>query len=233
MDPALAGLPPSDWEAPPPPARPAARLYLPGNECLAQAVDHRWRRARHRAACGPAAPARPARPASPPAAAAADRRRRPDAAARRRPSPRRRRRRSRPGTPITAPRVTRLVPVESGTTVPARRPRPAGTAPVDAAVQLPSSGADRRPAGAPAHRHDADQLTHRRRQLPERAAAIAADQRRQAQPSTGGPRRRRARRGAGAVDRRAGARRRRAHRPADPAGGASCGRWSRRARRRP
>ena len=37
--------PPSDWEAPPPPARPAARLYLPGNECLAQGGHERRRRA--------------------------------------------------------------------------------------------------------------------------------------------------------------------------------------------
>ena len=38
MNPALALAPLSDWEPPPPDARPPARLYLPGNECLAQAV---------------------------------------------------------------------------------------------------------------------------------------------------------------------------------------------------
>jgi penicillin-binding protein 1A len=38
MNPALAFAPLSDWEPPPPDARPPARLYLPGNECLAQLV---------------------------------------------------------------------------------------------------------------------------------------------------------------------------------------------------
>ena len=38
MNPALAFAPLSDWEPPPPDARPPARLYLPGNECLATAV---------------------------------------------------------------------------------------------------------------------------------------------------------------------------------------------------
>ncbi|MGD9702145.1 MAG: transglycosylase domain-containing protein [Acidimicrobiia bacterium] len=36
MEPAHFGLPAIDWPAPPPPARRAARLYLPGNECLAR-----------------------------------------------------------------------------------------------------------------------------------------------------------------------------------------------------
>jgi penicillin-binding protein 1A len=34
MDAALAGVPPSDWTAPPPYPRPPARLYLPGTECI-------------------------------------------------------------------------------------------------------------------------------------------------------------------------------------------------------
>jgi membrane peptidoglycan carboxypeptidase len=38
MEPASAAAPPADWEPAPPPARPAVRLYLPGNECLFRAV---------------------------------------------------------------------------------------------------------------------------------------------------------------------------------------------------
>ncbi len=38
MDPAHANLPIVDWEVPPPPVRPAARLYLPGNECVFRRV---------------------------------------------------------------------------------------------------------------------------------------------------------------------------------------------------
>jgi hypothetical protein len=40
MDPAHALLPPADWPAPPKPARPPARLYLPGNECLRVVVGY-------------------------------------------------------------------------------------------------------------------------------------------------------------------------------------------------
>jgi penicillin-binding protein 1A len=40
MDPAHALLPAADWPAPPKPARPPARLYLPGNECLRVVVGH-------------------------------------------------------------------------------------------------------------------------------------------------------------------------------------------------
>jgi penicillin-binding protein 1A len=40
MDPALAFEPPLDWPAPPEPARPPARLYLPGNECLRRVVGY-------------------------------------------------------------------------------------------------------------------------------------------------------------------------------------------------
>jgi penicillin-binding protein 1A len=38
MNPAHAFLPLLDWDAPPPPERPNARLYLPGNECVLQIV---------------------------------------------------------------------------------------------------------------------------------------------------------------------------------------------------
>ena len=117
MDAALAGLPPSDWEAPPPPARPPARLYLPGNECLARAVTTGGERARHGAAGGRRrAAGPPARPGSRPAQAAPGRRRPAGAAARRAAPPTETT--PAPGSTITAPRVTRLVPVESGTTVP-------------------------------------------------------------------------------------------------------------------
>ena len=34
MEPAHSLLPPVDWDRPPPPERPNARLYLPGNECI-------------------------------------------------------------------------------------------------------------------------------------------------------------------------------------------------------
>jgi penicillin-binding protein 1A len=38
MDPAHAFLPLLDWDAPPAPERPNARLFLPGNECVVQVV---------------------------------------------------------------------------------------------------------------------------------------------------------------------------------------------------
>lgn len=38
MEPAHAFEPVSDWAPPPAPARPPARLYLPGNECMFQTV---------------------------------------------------------------------------------------------------------------------------------------------------------------------------------------------------
>lgn len=38
MEPAHIGEPILDWDAPPPPARPAGRIYLPGNECLFRQV---------------------------------------------------------------------------------------------------------------------------------------------------------------------------------------------------
>lgn len=39
MDAAHANLRVVDWDAPPAPTRPAARIYLPGNECLAQVIS--------------------------------------------------------------------------------------------------------------------------------------------------------------------------------------------------
>jgi penicillin-binding protein 1A len=40
MDAALANEPPRDWPAPPTPARPPARLYLPGDECVRRIVGY-------------------------------------------------------------------------------------------------------------------------------------------------------------------------------------------------
>lgn len=40
MQPAHQFMSTSDWEAPPPPNRPAGRLYLPGNECLSYVVGY-------------------------------------------------------------------------------------------------------------------------------------------------------------------------------------------------
>lgn len=39
MDTAHANLPIVDWDAPPSPSRPPTRIYLPGNECLAQVIS--------------------------------------------------------------------------------------------------------------------------------------------------------------------------------------------------
>ena len=188
MNPALAALPASDWEAPPPPARPAARLYLPGNECLAQSVTTGGNVV---GAGGPSGSRVPSSPRHHRRRSRRPRRLSPRSPRPRRPSPRRlrrlRRSRRRRGRFPHARRLTGHHPArhpvgagrerDDGA---ARRPRPAGTDPVDAAVQ---------------HRHPvltddllelqridttADQLAHRRRQLPERAAAIGADQRLQA-----------------------------------------------------
>ncbi|MEO6126081.1 MAG: transglycosylase domain-containing protein [Ilumatobacteraceae bacterium] len=52
-DAALYGTPLQDWAPPPAPARPAARLYLPGNECLGKLVSTPY---------SPAAPAAPVDP---------------------------------------------------------------------------------------------------------------------------------------------------------------------------
>ncbi len=106
MDPAHAALPPTDWEPPPAPPREAARLYLPGNECLARAVEVGG----DVVGTVPAAPAAAppagfASPAVPPPAPPAP------------PEPPTETTAA-PGSAITSPRVTRLVPIESGTTVP-------------------------------------------------------------------------------------------------------------------
>ncbi len=113
MDAALAGQPMADWAPPPADARPPARLYLPGNECLARSVTTGGD-VLGSVPADPAAPAAPAAPAGfanpnqtppqPPPAPAPATTVAPAAPA--------------PGTPITSPRVTRLVPIESGTTVP-------------------------------------------------------------------------------------------------------------------
>ena len=122
MDAALAGQPMEDWAPPPADARPPARLYLPGNECLARAVTTGGEvtgtvpPAAAPPAAGPAGLANPAQappvptnppPAAPPAGETPPAGEAPPTGT----APA-------PGTPITAPRVTRLVPIESGTTVP-------------------------------------------------------------------------------------------------------------------
>ncbi len=58
MTAALAGQPALDWEPPPAPVRPAARLYLPGNECLVRIIGY---------APAETVPAVPAAPPAPPA----------------------------------------------------------------------------------------------------------------------------------------------------------------------
>jgi penicillin-binding protein 1A len=77
MEPATAGLPVTDWAAPPPLMRPSLRLYLPGNECLGQRTVVAARSATPTATtAAPAAPAPAgnllmpaAPPSSPPSAA--------------------------------------------------------------------------------------------------------------------------------------------------------------------
>jgi penicillin-binding protein 1A len=124
MDAALQGQPLADWAPPPPDVRPPARLYLPGNECLARAVTSGGNvvgvvpgaappagpagLVNPQQAPPPAPPAAPP-PAAPPPSAAPPASQPPTATVPSGPAP---------GTPITSPRVTRLVPVESGTTVP-------------------------------------------------------------------------------------------------------------------
>jgi penicillin-binding protein 1A len=116
MDAALAGQPFEDWAPPTPDARPPARLYLPGNECLARAVttggDVIGTVPPAAPPAGPAGLVNPAQtppaPTNPPAAPPP-----PDGAA-----PPTGTEPPAPGSEITTPRVTRLVPIESGTTVP-------------------------------------------------------------------------------------------------------------------
>ncbi len=122
MDAALEGQPMEDWAPPPADARPPARLYLPGNECLARAVTTGGEvtgtvpPAAAPPAAGPAGLVNPAQappvptnppPAAPPAGETPPAGEAPPTGT----APA-------PGTPITAPHVTRLVPIESGTTVP-------------------------------------------------------------------------------------------------------------------
>jgi penicillin-binding protein 1A len=119
MDAALAGLPHADWEAPPVPARPAARLYLPGNECLFRTETSGGDvvgTVPPAAAPGPGAAApggptgfgrpRQTPPTQPPPPTTAT-----TPAVTTVPGPP-------AGTPITTPIVTRRVQIDSGTTVP-------------------------------------------------------------------------------------------------------------------
>jgi penicillin-binding protein 1A len=88
MVPAHTSIAPTDWEAPPPPLRKAARLYLPGTECLYRVTGYVTTTV---APVDPAAPPTAAPPATPP----------PDPAA---------------TTPTTAPRPI-LQALDSGTTI--------------------------------------------------------------------------------------------------------------------
>jgi penicillin-binding protein 1A len=107
MDAALVGQPMLDWTAPPPDARKPARLYLPGNECLARSVTTGGEVVGTvpLGAAPPAGLVNPNQtPGQTPPPAPPGQTPPTDTGA--------------PGSDITAPRVTRLVPIESGTTVP-------------------------------------------------------------------------------------------------------------------
>jgi penicillin-binding protein 1A len=97
MDPAHALLPPDDWEAPPAPARPDARLVLPGAECALEIVGFEDAAPPEEGAEGePNGLRAPAQPAPPPEPA-------PDPA---------------PEEPVeTAPPVPIYAPVDVGTTI--------------------------------------------------------------------------------------------------------------------
>jgi len=113
MDPAHASLPMTDWDAPPAPAREAARLYLPGNECLARRVTVGGDVVGTVPPAAPAAPAGPAgfaSPAQPPQPPAPEQPTPPASVSPTETT-------AAPGSPVTAPRVSRLEPIESGTTV--------------------------------------------------------------------------------------------------------------------
>ena len=102
MEPAHVFEPVVDWNEPPAPARPAARLFLPGNECLYRQVS----------APAPAPEPEPAvevgsvgdvtQQEEPPVDQTPPNGTVPD---------------DEPPAPAPAPRVTRLVPIESGTTI--------------------------------------------------------------------------------------------------------------------
>ena len=130
MDAAHTGLPVEDWAPPPVAARPPARLFLPGNECLARAVvtggevlgtvPPRRPAPAAPAAPGPAGFAQPAQappgPTTPTTPTAPTTPTTPTLPGQAPPvngtTP------PEPGSNITAPRITRLVPMEGGTTVP-------------------------------------------------------------------------------------------------------------------
>jgi penicillin-binding protein 1A len=139
MDAALEGLPHSDWEAPPLPARPPARLYLPGNECLYRSVTsgggvvgtvpgrrgpNGFRRPEQTPPGQPPVlpeappPTTVAPPAASPTAPPAPTTAAPPAAGPAAPAAPAAPSRPAAGTPITSPVVTRRVVIDSGTTVP-------------------------------------------------------------------------------------------------------------------
>ena len=159
MDEALRGLPFQDWELPPPPARPPARLFLPGNECLSRTVatggevvgtvpppaavppagptGFRYAAPAQAPPSAPPAPRRPAPPRPRRPRRLRRRRRHRRASARRR---RRRRRRSRHPDHGARRHPTRGRRRRHDRA--ARRPRPTGPDPVDAADATPSAPAD-------------------------------------------------------------------------------------------
>ena len=79
-----------------------------------------------------------------------------------------------PGTPITTPRVTRYVPVEGGTTVPAGRPRSAGPDTLDPLVHERHQVLTDDLLELQRIDTTTDQLAHRRAHLDERVSSNAA-----------------------------------------------------------
>jgi len=99
MNPAHAFLPVENWEAPPPPERPAARLVLPGTECVLEIVGYE----------APVAPEEPVAAEAPPAEPAGFR-----APAQPEPPPAE----PAPEEPVeTAPPIPIYAPVQVGTTI--------------------------------------------------------------------------------------------------------------------
>jgi penicillin-binding protein 1A len=114
MTPALAGQPALDWEAPPAPARPAARLYLPGNECLVRIIGYTGGDVVSQPAAAPTAPA--AAPAAPGPAGFASPQQPPPQPPPAETTPTQT---TTPAAPVvTTPRVPRVERLDSGTTIP-------------------------------------------------------------------------------------------------------------------
>ena len=167
MDPAHANLPPTDWAAPPEPAREAARLYLPGNECLAQRVTT-WRRRRRHRPGGRAGAAGRVRQPGPTAAATGGHRRHQD---------RRRRPRRLAGAGLAGDGAAGQPPGacrERDDRRP-RQPRPQGAHAVGAARDRRRSVLTDDLLELQGTDTAIDQLTNRRGRLPEREAAGAAE----------------------------------------------------------